>query len=73
MGKRKEPLVPQAEENLAKLKEEVAKELGLADDIKQRGWGEMTTRETGKIGGNMVRKMIRFTEKSLSRPRGVKR
>jgi small acid-soluble spore protein F (minor alpha/beta-type SASP) len=48
------------------MKYEVAEELGLRDDIERRGWGEMTTREVGTIGGHMVRKMIRFAERHLS-------
>ncbi|OWZ83442.1 alpha/beta-type small acid-soluble spore protein [Natranaerobius trueperi] len=43
---------------LAKLKYEVAKDLGLKSDIDERGWDNMTTREVGKIGGNMVKKMV---------------
>ena len=36
----------------------VAGELGLMDKINTRGWGELTAREVGKIGGTMVKKMI---------------
>ncbi|MDI3299106.1 MAG: alpha/beta-type small acid-soluble spore protein [Bacillota bacterium] len=60
---------PQAEEELDRLKYEVADELGLRDDIRRRGWEKMTTRETGRIGGQMVRRMIRFAEERLGRPR----
>ncbi len=49
-----------------RLKYEVADELGLADDIAERGWGEMTTREVGLIGGNMVKKMVRFAEQEMA-------
>lgn len=51
---------------MERLKYEVADELGLADDIAERGWGEMTTREVGLIGGNMVKKMIRFAEQEMA-------
>ena len=44
------------------MKYEVANELGLRDQIRDRGWGEMTTRDVGTIGGHMVRKMIRYAE-----------
>ncbi|RJX28968.1 MAG: alpha/beta-type small acid-soluble spore protein [Dethiobacter sp.] len=40
-----------------KLKEEVARELGLNDDIAERGWANLTSRETGKIGGHMAKKL----------------
>ncbi len=43
----------------------MADELGLRDDIRERGWAEMTTREVGTIGGHMVRKMVRFAERRL--------
>ncbi|WP_269078339.1 alpha/beta-type small acid-soluble spore protein [Caldanaerobacter subterraneus] len=47
------------------LKQEVADELLLEGGIEKRGWENMTTREVGKIGGNMVKKMIRFAEKEM--------
>lgn len=34
-----------------RLKYEIAGELGLLDKIEQYGWGELTAKETGKIGG----------------------
>ena len=34
-----------------KLKYEIAEELGLTDKIKEYGWGELTAKESGKIGG----------------------
>ncbi len=50
------------------MKYEVAEELGLLDEIGERGWGNMTTREVGTIGGHMVRRLIRFAEHELQRP-----
>ncbi|WP_018132367.1 alpha/beta-type small acid-soluble spore protein [Effusibacillus pohliae] len=60
-------LNPKAGRALDHLKYEVASELGLDDDIQERGWENMTTREVGKIGGNMVRKMIRFAEAEMAK------
>ena len=34
-----------------KLKYEIAGELGLLDKIQEEGWGGLTAKETGKIGG----------------------
>ncbi len=65
-ARRNRPELPQAAAALDRLKYEVADELGLTDDIEERGWGEMTTREVGQIGGNMVRKMIRFAEAEMA-------
>ena len=39
------------------LKEEVARDLGFADDIALRGWANLTSRETGKIGGHMAQRL----------------
>lgn len=58
-------LVPEAEEAVDELKEQVARDIGLDDDIRERGWENMTTREVGKIGGQMVRRMIRQAESNL--------
>lgn len=56
--------------NLDRMKYEVANELGLLDKIKTVGWGNMTSRECGSIGGRlggrlggqMVKKMIEYAE-----------
>ncbi len=52
------------------MKYEVAEELDLDDDIKDRGWENMTTREVGKIGGNMVKKMVKFAEGEMQKRGG---
>jgi hypothetical protein len=57
--------VPESEAEMKKLKWEVAEELELDDDIKEKGFGNMTTREVGKIGGNMVKKMVEYAEKKM--------
>ena len=64
---RDEERVSGSEEQLDELKQEVAEELGLDDDIKKRGWENMTTRETGKIGGNMVKKMVEEQKRDMTR------
>jgi hypothetical protein len=61
-----EILVPQAEEEMEELKSEVARDLGLDDDIARRGWGNLTTREVGKIGGHMVKRLVRRAESDLA-------
>jgi len=63
---RNTPEVPEAEHQLDKLKWEVAEELELDDDIENRGFANMTTREVGKIGGNMVKKMVNLAEKEMA-------
>jgi hypothetical protein len=70
MPRRNKPVNPKAENELDSLKEEVAEDLHLDDDIKKRGWENMTTREVGKIGGNMVRKMIDLAEEEMDKKEG---
>jgi hypothetical protein len=57
--------VPESGQQMEKLKWEVAEELELDDDIKEKGYANMTTREVGKIGGNMVKKMVEYAEKEM--------
>jgi len=49
---------------------EVADELGLSSKIKSQGWENMTSRECGhvggRIGGSMVKTMIRRAKDSLN-------
>lgn len=54
-----------AAKKLESLKYEVAKDLNLDKDIELKGWREMPTRDIGKIGGNMVRRMIKEYEENL--------
>jgi len=54
------------EDQLDRLKWETAKELGLEDDLANAG-EELTVREAGKIGGNMVRKLVKAGEKALAK------
>lgn len=37
-------------------KYEIAKELGLIDRVVENGWGSLTAKETGKIGGIMTKR-----------------
>ncbi|HHU77176.1 MAG TPA: small, acid-soluble spore protein, alpha/beta type [Firmicutes bacterium] len=40
-----------------RLKEEAAAKLGLLDEINNKGWGSLSSRETGKIGGLISKKL----------------
>lgn len=43
-----------------KMKYEIAKELGLIDKVNKVGWGGLTAKETGRIGGMItVRKRMK--------------
>ncbi len=52
-------------------KYEIAENLGLTDEILTKGWADMPSRQLGriggKIGGNMVKVMIREAEESMAR------
>ena len=56
-------VVPEAAEALNKFKYEVANEVGV--NLKQGYNGDLTSREAGKIGGNMVRKLIETAERQM--------
>lgn len=56
-------LVPQAKEALNRFKMESAKEVGV--NLKEGYNGDITAREAGSIGGNMVKKMIQSYEQGL--------
>ncbi|ACL21654.1 small acid-soluble spore protein alpha/beta type [Desulfitobacterium sp. LBE] len=68
----KTPMVPESENKLDQLKWEVAEELHLDDDIQERGFENMTTREVGQIGGNMVKKMVAFAEEQMGKGADIK-
>ncbi|NLY75458.1 MAG: alpha/beta-type small acid-soluble spore protein [Firmicutes bacterium] len=60
-------LVKEAGPALDKFKYEIANELNIDLSKVQGGyWGYMPTRETGAIGGNMVRRMIEAAERTLA-------
>ncbi len=56
-------LVPEAMDALDKFKYEVASEVGVS--LKNGYNGNISARDAGKIGGNMVRKMIQQAENSM--------
>ena len=56
--------VPQAKEAMNKFKMEVANEVGV--NLKNGYNGDLTSKQAGTIGGNMVKKMIRQAESSMS-------
>lgn len=56
--------VPEAKEAMNRFKMEVANELGV--NLKQGYNGHLTSRESGSIGGEMVRQMIKRQEEQMS-------
>ncbi|MDF2548471.1 small, acid-soluble spore protein, alpha/beta type [Anaerosolibacter sp.] len=45
-------------------KYEIAAELGLADKVEQFGWGGLTAKETGRIGGLITVRKKQFNQKN---------
>ncbi len=58
-------VVPEAQQALNNMKFEVANSLGI--NLKQGYNGDITAREAGYIGGNMVRRMIEQAERQMSK------
>ena len=56
-------LVQEAMDSLEKFKYEVANEVGV--NLKNGYNGNISARDAGKIGGNMVKKMIQQAENSM--------
>ncbi len=56
-------LVPEAKEALEKFKMEAASEVGVT--LSQGYNGDLTSRQAGSIGGQMVKKMIESYENGL--------
>ena len=56
-------VVPEAREALDRFKMEAASEVGV--NLKQGYNGDLTSREAGSVGGQMVKKMIESYEKNM--------
>lgn len=56
--------VPEAKEAMNRFKMEIANEIGV--NLKQGYNGDLTSAQTGSIGGEMVRRMIKKQEEQMS-------
>lgn len=56
--------VPEAKDAMNRFKQEVASELGVP--LKEGYNGDLTSRQAGSIGGEMVKKMIMKQEEQMS-------
>ncbi|MDF2590964.1 MAG: hypothetical protein K0S75_430 [Clostridia bacterium] len=56
-------LVPQAKEGLNRFKMEAAQEVGV--NLKEGYNGDLTSRENGSVGGQMVKRMVESYEQGL--------
>ena len=56
-------VVPEAKEALNRFKMEAAQEVGV--NLKQGYNGDLTSKQAGSVGGQMVKKMIKAYEESM--------
>ena len=61
---RNQKVVPEAREALNKFKYEVASEVGVT--LKEGYNGDIASKDAGKIGGQMVRKLIETAERQMA-------
>jgi hypothetical protein len=67
-GSRNQKAVPEAKNALRQFKYESAGEIGVK--VPEDGyWGDMTSRECGSVGGQMVKKLIEMAEHQLIQSR----
>ena len=63
MSKRSSVVVPEAKQSMDRFKTEVANSLNV--DLKQGYNGDLTSRQAGSIGGEMVKRMIAYAEQNM--------
>ncbi len=64
--KRNKLLVPEANQAMYQFKYDLAREIGIENQIQGGYWGHISSRDCGAVGGNMVRRMIQQYEQSLA-------
>ena len=55
--------VPESRRAMESFKNEIANSIGV--DLKQGYNGDLTSREAGSVGGEMVKRMIKYAEDSM--------
>ena len=63
MSSNKKTMVPNAREAMNKFKMEAANEVGV--NLKQGHNGDLTSKQAGSVGGQMVKKMIESYENGM--------
>ncbi|MEG1559448.1 MAG: alpha/beta-type small acid-soluble spore protein [Clostridia bacterium] len=58
-------LIPEARQAMENLKSEVANSLNV--NLKQGYNGDISTREAGSVGGEMVKRMIAYAENNMQK------
>jgi len=66
-ARKKRPAKARARRPLDSLKYEVAKELNLPKEVCEDGyWGNLSCRQCGAVGGQMVKRMIEAAQKAIA-------
>ncbi|MDD2231158.1 MAG: alpha/beta-type small acid-soluble spore protein [Candidatus Cloacimonetes bacterium] len=66
-ARKKKPAKARAKRPLDSLKYEVARELNLPKEVFEEGdWGNLSSRQCGAVGGQMVRRMIEAARKAIA-------
>lgn len=68
MSERHDTVVPQAKDALDKMKFQIAGEVGV--NLSGGYNGDIRAKDAGRIGGQMVRRMIQYAEDSLKNTNG---
>jgi hypothetical protein len=68
MSERHDTVVPQAKDALDKMKFQIAGEVGVT--LSGGYNGDIRAKDAGRIGGQMVRRMIQYAEDSLKNTNG---
>lgn len=63
MARSNQVMVPEAREAMDRFKMEAANEVGV--NLKQGYNGDLTSRQAGSVGGQMVKKMVQAYENSI--------
>lgn len=64
MARTNQKVVPQATAALDRMKYEIASEVGV--NLKEGYNGDITAREAGRVGGQMVKRLIEQAERQMS-------
>lgn len=64
--KRNTLIVPEANKAMYQFKYELAREVGIENQIQGDYWGYISSRDCGAVGGGMVRRMIQSVEQTLA-------
>ena len=67
-SRKKSSVKAKAKGQLDTLKYEVAKELGLPKEVfEDNDWGNLSARQCGAVGGQMVKRMIKEAQKTITK------